>query len=288
MGGAEGKTVLVTGASSGIGMATALYLAERGYSVIGTSRSTRRLSSVVEEARTRGLPFIPAEMDINAENEIETLVPRLLEEHGPIDALVNNAGYGLWGPVQSLSMQEMREQFETNFFAGFRLIKAFLPGMIEKGTGTIVNVSSIAGRIGTPFQGAYVSSKFALEGLSESLRVELWPYGVRVVLVEPGLFRTNFFRNQVISQGVDSEEMPYGPLIARYRSRHQRFDVLKANPVKVAKVIHKVIRSRRPGFRYTVGPEAWLGAMGARLLPDRLFRALLSRATLGRGYSDQG
>ena len=276
------QRVLITGASSGIGLVTALYLAERGYSVIGTSRSLDRLAELEEAASKRGLDVTSLELDVNSDAGVQAVVPGVLEKHGTIDVLVNNAGYNLWGPAQSLSMEELKAQFETNLFATVRLAKAVLPGMIERRRGTIINVSSIAGRIATPFNGGYAASKFALEGLSEAMRVELWPLGVRVVLVEPGLFRTRLFENQVIAADVESADLPYRPYVDKYRARRRKFERLTADPVKVARVIHKAIRSRRPAFRYLVGREAWLGVYGKRFLPERLFQALLSRATIGK------
>ena len=277
----RGETVLITGASSGIGLATALYLAGKGYSVVGTSRSEQGLAALRDEASRRRLEVTASQMDINTDEGVERILPQLMKERGGIDVLVNNAGYGLWGPGGTLSMKEMRDQFETNFFAAFRLMRAVLPGMIERGKGTIVNISSVEGRLGTPFSGGYAASKFALEGLSESMRLELWPLGVRVVLVEPGLFRTNFPTNQVIAEGVASSVFPLRPFLERYRARRPRFDFLKGDPVKVARVVHKIVRSRRPRFRYQVGPEARLGILAARFMPERAFQALLSRATLG-------
>ena len=276
----KGENVLITGASSGIGLATAVYLAEKGFVVIGTSRAAERLTRLTEEASRRNLHIAAVELDINSDERVAETLPRLIGEHGSIDVLVNNAGYGLWGPVESLTMEELKAQFETNLFAAVRLTQAVLPGMIERGRGTIVNISSIQGRIGTPFNGAYAASKFALEGLSESMRVELWPFGVRVVVVEPGAFRTGFQANQVIAERALSEDLPYTDYIESYRARHERFERLYTDPIKVARVVRKIIRSRRPAFRYPVGLEARLGFLGARVLPERLFRALLSRATM--------
>ena len=204
-----------------------------------------------------------------------------MNEHGTIDVLVNNAAYGLWGPVESLTIAEVKTQFETNCFAAIRLIKAVLPGMVRQGKGTIINISSVEGRIATPFNGAYAASKFALEGLSEALRVELWPLGVHVAVVEPGLFRTGFFENQVVGEKAESSELPYLPYIQRYKTKRARYERLSTDPIEVAKVIHKIVRSRRPAFRHPVGLEARLGTLAARLLPERVFQAMLSRATIG-------
>ena len=278
---AERKTVLITGASSGIGKVTCLYLAERGYAVIGTSRSIARLSELQRLASEKALPITAVELDINSDEAVDRALPELRDNHGPIDALVNNAGYILWGPLETLPIAEIKALFETNFFAAARLIKGVLPGMVERRQGTIVNISSIAGRFATPLTGAYAASKFALEGLSEALRTELWPLGIRVAVVEPGLLRTNLHESQVEFDEELNKVPAYIPYVDNYRARHARYFRLAGDPVKVAKVIHKIVRSRRPAFRHPVGPEARLGMLGARLLPERVFQALLSRFTIG-------
>ena len=191
------ETVVVTGASSGIGRVTCLHLAERGYVVVGTSRELGRLGGLFDDANKRGLRVWGVELDVNLDESVGEVMPGLIEQFGGVDALVNNAGFGVWGPVESLSMDELKMQFEANFFGAARMIQAVLPGMVSRRAGRIVNISSVLGRIGTPFNGAYVASKYALEGLSESLRAEVEPFGVRVSLVEPGLFATDFQRNQV-------------------------------------------------------------------------------------------
>ena len=271
--------VLITGASSGIGMSTALYMAEKGYRVIATSRVMERLSDLKAEAARRDLPIVGVELDINSETGLSDTLATIAEEHGAIDVLVNNAGYGLFGPVQTLASDELRAQFETNVFAVVRLVRGVLPAMISQGRGTIVNVSSVLGRIGMPFHGAYASSKFALEGLSESLRTELWPLGIRVALVEPGLFRTRFPENQAAASGIESEEGdPYRRYIERYKDRRDGFFQRGKDPIRVARVIHRIVESRRPRLRYPVGIESHLGILAARLLPERVFLYLLGRA----------
>lgn len=278
----RGQTVLITGASSGIGKATALHLAERGYDVIGTSRIAARLAGLEAEASARGLRMSGVEMDINSDGGVAEVMARLIDEHEGIDALVNNAGYGLWGPVELLSVDELKAQFETNFFATVRLIKTVLPGMVERGSGKIINVSSVEGRLATPFNGAYAASKFALEGMSEALRTEVRPFGVFVAVVQPGLFRTEFQNNQVVAEGVGSngDSSHYAPYIDAYRAKHGRYEWLVSDPIGVARVIHKIVRSRRPAFRHPVGIEARLGMLGARLIPEQIFQALVSRATM--------
>jgi short-subunit dehydrogenase len=274
------KTVLITGASSGIGKVTCLYLAEKGYNVIGTSRSSSRLGDLYSEADQRGVIVHGLELDINSDSEVQRVMPEVFNQYGDIHALVNNAGYGLWGPIESLSIDEMRAQFETNVFAVLRMTQAVLPGMIERRAGKIINISSVLGRLATPFNGAYAASKFALEGMSEALSTEVSPFGVHVALVEPGLFETEFQRNQVHSRRADDPDMAYAPYIKRYNARHKTFDKMSSNPIKVSKVIHKIIRSRRPSLRHPVGLDSRAGIMGARILPGRLFHWMLGRATM--------
>ncbi len=272
--------VLITGASSGIGRASALYLAERAYRVVGTSRSMKRLEGLLDEAGRKNLPVWGAELDINRDAEVERVVPELASRHGGFGALVNNAGYGLWGPVGSLSSNELAAQFETNVFAAHRMTRAVLPEMLKQRRGTIINISSVLGRLATPFNGAYAASKFALEGLSESLRTELWPFGVRVAVIEPGLFRTEFISNQVTAAEADAGGSVFSPFVQQYRRRSLAMHERAADPVKVARVVHKIIRSRRPAFRHPVSVEAHLGGLGARLLPERLFLYLMARFTM--------
>ena len=271
--------VLITGASSGIGKATALYLAERGYTVIATSRELSRLDGLHADADSRGVSVIGVELDINSDDAVSRSMPELIARHGAIDALVNNAGFGMWGPVQVLSDVELKSQFETNFFASVRMMQAVLPAMMEQRSGTIVNVSSVLGRIGTPFNGAYVSSKFALEGISESLKTEVQPFGVRVAMVEPGLFRTNFPDNSVRGNAAEGESA-YTPYIRQYSDNREMFHRFGGNPVRVAKVVHKVIASPSPNFRNPVGIDARMGTLAARVLPERMYWRILSKATM--------
>ena len=271
--------VLITGASSGIGKATALYLAERGYTVIPTSRELSRLDGLRADADSRGVSIIGVELDINSDDAVSRIMPELIARHGTIDALVNNAGFGMWGPVQVLSDTELKAQFETNFFAAVRMMQAVLPAMMEQRRGTIVNVSSVLGRIGTPFNGAYVSSKFALEGISESLKTEVQPFGVRVAMVEPGLFRTNFPDNSVRGEAADGDTV-YSPYIGRYHLNRDIFHRFGGDPARVAKVVHKVIASPSPNFRNPVGIDARSATLAARMLPERVYWRLMSKATM--------
>jgi short-subunit dehydrogenase len=238
------------------------------------------LGDLYSEADQRGVTVHGLELDINSDAEVQRVMPEVFNQFGEIHALVNNAGYGLWGPLEIVSIDEMKTLFETNVFAVLRMTQVVLPAMIERRAGKIVNISSVLGRLATPFNGAYASSKYALEGLSESMNHEVSPFGVHVALVEPGLFETEFQRSQVRAQRADDPNLAYAPYVQRYNDRHQTFDKLASDPVKVAKVIHKIIRSRRPALRHPVGLESHAGIMGTRLLPGRLFQWMLGRATL--------
>ena len=272
-------TAVVTGASSGIGRATALHLAREGYHVVATSRDVNRLEGLLERARDESLSISAYELDVNRSESVDQVVPQLLDDAGRVDALVNNAGYGLWGCLEDVSMDEVKAQFETNVFGVLRLTQAFLPHMRERTNGTIVNVGSVSGQIGSPAVGAYSASKFALRGLTNVMRMELAPFGLRVVLIEPGLFRTQFMQNRVIGRKALDPRSPYSlhtQRIARSSGSHQRW---AGDPDRVARTIARIIKSRRPKARYTVGADAFLGSLAARLLPDSLLHYIVMRTT---------
>ena len=278
------RNVLITGASSGIGKVAALHLVGRGYTVIGTSRSIDRLAPVAAESEGAPGRFVPLELDINLDGGrpgcVEEVLPGVVSDHGAIDVLVNNAGYALWGPLEGMTVEQMVDQFRTNVFAPFRLANLVIPAMRESGAGRIVNISSVAGWVVTPFNGAYASSKFALEAQTQALRMELWPFGIKVSLIEPGLFGTEFQNNTVDGERAESQELPYGPHIEAYRRKHGRFRLLTHDPIKIAKLIERIIVSPRPKLRYPVGLEAHVGVYAARLLPDRLLQGMVARTSM--------
>ena len=211
------KTVLITGASSGIGKATALYLAHRRYHVLATSRELSRLDELMAHAKTDSLPISAYQLDVNEPASVEQVIPQILDHVGGLDALVNNAGYGLWGYLEDLTIEEVKAQFETNLFAVLRMSQAVLGHLRERHSGTIVNVGSVTGHVASPAGGAYAASKFALLGLSRVLRMEVAQFGIRVVLVEPGLFRTNFNQNLVFGERVLDSQSPYHTYARRIR-----------------------------------------------------------------------
>ncbi|SVA42419.1 uncharacterized protein METZ01_LOCUS95273 [marine metagenome] len=273
-------TVLITGASSGIGRVTALRLAKKRYRVIGTGRSSTRLQKLSQDAEKIGLNIETIQIDLNSfKSTYNAFESGLLGKSG-IDVLVNNAGFGMWGPLETLSHEEMQAQFQTNLFGLMELTRLAIPQLRASDKGQIINISSILGRIGAPFNGAYVASKFAVEGLSESLRLELSPFGISVSIVEPGNFVTEFEQNQILGRNSESTKFPYSELLHNYRTRRRLFD-WAANPEKVAKVIEGIIKSSSPKLRYVVGLDARLALIARQVLPEKLFFHILKRMSIG-------
>jgi NAD(P)-dependent dehydrogenase (short-subunit alcohol dehydrogenase family) len=261
--------VLVTGASSGIGKACAEYLFARRCRVYGTSRRAPRV-----EPRTTPPEAVPLfqtiPLDITSDESVEQAISLVLESEGRIDAVVNNAGFGVAGAVESTSIAEGREQFETNFFGTMRVCRAVLPAMRRQRHGHILNVSSVAGQIGIPFQALYSASKFAVEGLTEALRLEVAPFGIRVVLVEPGDFRTGFTANRRTVAGGDADAYAERQAKALHVMEHD--EMSGATPEAVGRLVHRVIMMRFPRARYSVGPVTETIALALkRFAPSRLF-----------------
>ena len=189
---AKKKVALVTGSSSGIGYETALLLARNGFDTFATMRNMNKSKEITEVAKKENLPLRVLQLDVTEDRSVADAINNILNEKKSIEVVVNNAGYGLMGSVEDSSLDEIKTQFETNFFGAIRVMRKVIPIMRKQRTGTIVNVSSVAGRIGFPMGSAYVSSKFALEGLSESMSYELKQFGIKIVLIEPGVINTNF------------------------------------------------------------------------------------------------
>jgi NAD(P)-dependent dehydrogenase (short-subunit alcohol dehydrogenase family) len=259
---------IVTGASSGIGAATARLLRQRGFDVYGTSR---RPTTVPPDA---GASIHWLEMDVRDEASVKRGVQSALDAGGRLDALVCNAGYGIFGSVEETSLDAANEQFDTNFFGTLRTLRAALPAMRAQRGGRIVVVGSLAGRAPIPFQAHYSASKAATTALAFALRSEVHPFGIRVSLVEPGDIRTAF--NDATDFG-DTSASVYGDRIARCR-RVVEVSLLRApGPERVAATIHRALTARRPRVRYAVGPNAWSLPVARRLLPDALLLRLIRR-----------
>jgi NAD(P)-dependent dehydrogenase (short-subunit alcohol dehydrogenase family) len=186
---------VVTGSSTGIGFETSLLLARHGFYTYATMRDTHKSDNIAKIANNENLPLKVLSMDVDNDDSVRNTIQRILDEKEKVDILVNNAGYGLFGALEDMSLNEIKRQFETNLFGAMRTIKEVLPSMRKQKNGIIINVTSIAGVVGIPAECAYVSSKFALEGLSESISYELQPFGIKVILVEPGVINTKFIPN---------------------------------------------------------------------------------------------
>ena len=256
---ARRRVVLVTGASSGIGAATAALLVKGGHTVVGASRRATAPPGVAAIA-----------IDIDDDGSVESGVGALLASHGRLDVVVNAAGYGLSGPVETTSLDYARAQLETNFWGTVRVVRAALPALREAGDGLIVNVSSLAGVFAIPFQAYYTASKFALEGWSEALAYEVAPFGVAVTLVEPGNINSGFTDGRSEAAGADREPYAgaYGQAIANM-TRDERDAV---GPEVVAATIGKVVAARRPPRRITSGSAGERSTvLLRRFLPARAF-----------------
>lgn len=255
--------VAVTGASRGIGRATALLFAQHGYRVFALARSESDLHALAAERDG----ITPIVMDIADEPSRQAAVAAIMrdtEGHG-VDVLINNAGYGQIGPLEEVTPEALRRQLEVNVVSLLAFTQPFLPAMRERRRGTIVNLSSAAGRIATPFMGAYNASKFALEAMSDALRWELAPFGLRVILIEPGPITTDFGR--VVDQfAAATPDSPYAHWFGRYVGTHGSVGIFSRSPEAVARLILRAISSRHPRPRYTITLPARLAGV-ARLLP---------------------
>jgi len=249
------KVAVVTGTSSGIGFETSLALAREGYFTYATMRDTTKSDKIKEIAQKENLKISILELDVDDEKSVKSAIAQILDQKQRIDVLVNNAGWGLWGCVEDVSVDEFKEQFETNFFSIIRLIQEVAPAMRKQGSGTIVNVSSVVGRIGFPASPAYISSKFALEGLSESLRFEFAPFGVDVIIIEPGVIKTNFMKNMKMAKKSELDTV-YKDITTKVVSGVKMMAEMGTHPKEVANVIVKAIKDKKPLPRYIVGNDA--------------------------------
>lgn len=274
-------SIFLTGASSGIGRAIALRLANKGFRVFAAGRSVKRLRSLKEEAESNGYTITPVRLDLDDPDSLTMIQEEFGDQKVIVDVLINNAAFGVWGPLETLSDEKLRAQFETNIFGLMSLTRVLLPSIKLSSHGKIINVSSVLGRFGTPFNGAYVASKFALEGLSESLRIELSPFNVGVTVVEPGLFDTNFSKNQVDGTFPSESKSPYDEYIKGYRGRKNTYS-RPGNPEQVAKAIEKIIDSKHPKFRYIVGKDAKIALVLKNIIPEKIFAYFLRRITMGK------
>ena len=255
----ENKVAVVTGSSSGIGLETSLLLARNGYHTYVTMRNLDKSKAITNLKQKEKLSLEVLQLDVTSDESVKEAIQKITNEQERIDVLVNNAGYALVGPFEELSIEEFKEQFETNVFGVIRVTQAVLPIMRRQRCGTIVNISSIAGKIGFPLTSAYASSKFALEGLSESIAYEIEQFGIKVILIEPGVIKTNFNNNLKIGKRVTIDSnSPYVEMTQKRISRFKPRFESGSPPIEVAKVILKAITSENQSeLRYLVGNDAF-------------------------------
>lgn len=277
----QAQVVLITGATDGLGRAAAVYLAERGYRVFAAGRSREKRAELDGLARQRKLPLETLELDVCGDESVERGVRAVLERAGAIEVLVNNAGVGYVATVEDLTLEDFRRQFETNFLGVLRVTKAVLPQMRERRRGRILMMSSVAGLVSPPTYGAYSGSKFALEGMAGSLRLEVYPFGIHVILIEPGYIVTNFAKTAAEFATPYFEAGKTGPYAKIYErawaSSKRSRETSRTTAEDCARVILKAIEARRPKARYGVTPLATRVSWGKRLLSDRMMDAWLRR-----------
>ena len=268
--------VLITGCSSGIGRATAMRLVRAGHIVYATARRPETLAEIAElGGHTRTL-------DVTDAGSMASVVEEICATHGFIAGLVNNAGYGEYGPVEEVPLERVRKQFETNVFGLVALTQLVLPGMREHGTGRIINVSSIGGRMTLPLGGFYHASKHAVESISDALRMEVDQFGVKVVLIEPGMITTEF--NGTISGTLETEAAaetgPYAAMKMGMKTAllSKGSERIAGSPDSVARVIERALNARAPRTRYLVTPMARVVVATKRLSPDRAWDLIARRA----------
>lgn len=293
-----GNVVLITGASSGIGRATAELLAKNGFRVYGTTRKPVAENPVTENGASSEAGQDPCEsgkdtgdtgkdanggfikmvqLDVCDDQSVKKAVDYIMEREGTIDILINNAGFGIAGAIEDTSIEEAGRQFDTNFFGVLRMCRALLPIMREKKRGLIINVSSVAGQLSIPYQSMYSASKYALEALTEALRIEVRPFGIRATMVEPGDTKTDFTRNRQYTAAAASDSSVYRERFEKAINTMIKDEMNGPTPEVVARVILKLIGKANPPIRVTVGFQYKAILFLKRLLPSRFVEYVLSR-----------
>ena len=278
------STVLITGGTDGLGRAMALLLAEpatAGYRVFAAGRSAEKRAALEQLARESSLPLETLEMDVRDDRSVACALAEVHSKAGPVDVLVNNAGVGYIAAMEEVKMDHLRQQFETNFFGVVRVTQAVLPEMRARGRGRIINMSSVAGKVALPLFGPYSGSKFALEGMTDALRLEVYPFGIDVVLIEPGYIPTNFQPTSLelsAPYAAAAESSPYARVYRNFRHAWKRSTQHAGyTPEDCARVVLRAVRENPPKPRYTVTRRAVVARWAKRLLSDRAFDRVMIR-----------
>jgi len=281
------KVAVVTGCSSGIGFETSLLLAMNGFYTYATMRNIDESNKIADLAKRDNLPLEVLRLDVSNDKSVKDAINVITEKQRRIDVVVNNAGYGSTGAVENFSIDEIKAQFETNFFGAVRVIQTVLPLMRRQGNGTIVNISSIGGRIAFPFSPFYASTKFAIEGLSEALQYEVAQFGIIVILVEPGLIKTNFFENVKKPKKAEDPGSPYRQLLQKRIDRVKGMLENGITAEEVAKVILRAATSPKEerNLRYIVGSDAESLTEKRKNMADKEFFNFMCKNILDTTYN---
>lgn len=274
------KVAVITGSSSGFGLLTAVELARRGYRVVATMRDLNRRDKLEQAAKAAGVSdrLDVRCLDIANTEAVPAVIEGIVRDHGRIDVVVNNAGFAMAGFAEDVKLTELRQQFETNFFGHVAVTKAILPTMRAQHSGHIIMVTSVTGRSAHPTLSSYSSSKFALEGWTEALRMEVKSLGIRVVLIEPGAYETDIWtRNAKVSHGSLDGKSPNAERGRRFRDHVQKGGIKKADAREVAKLIARVAEDRNPKLRYVAGRDAHMQLFFKAVVPWRLYEKMILR-----------
>jgi NAD(P)-dependent dehydrogenase (short-subunit alcohol dehydrogenase family) len=272
------RVAVVTGSSSGNGYETSLTLARKGFLTYATMRSLTKGENIKSVAQEEKLPLKIVQLDVTEDESVKNAMQSIISEANKVDVLVNNAGYALFGAFEDLTIEEIKAQYETNLFGVIRVTQAVLPIMRKQKSGIIVNISSVVGRYGVPGESAYASTKFAIEGLSESMAYELEPFGIKVVLVEPGVIRTSFFNSKVSAKKSQNPNSPYSHLMQNVDTGFKHKLANGSSADVVANVVLKAVTSQNPSPRYFAGKDAETWIQAKRNMSDEEFYKKMKRA----------
>lgn len=274
------KVAIITGSSSGIGLDASVTLARNGFLTFATMRNLDKSSIVRAAAEKEKLPIKVQQLDVTDDQSVSNAIQTMISEAGRIDVLVNNAGYGLIGAFEDLSIDEIKNQYETNLFGLIRVTQAVLPIMRRQKSGTIVNVSSGAGLFGYPGGSAYVSTKFAVEGISESISYELGQFGIKVALIEPGFIKTNFLNAMAIANKAQDPSSPYAQMMQRVQTNSSEMAKNGSSVDVVSKAILEAVTSKSSNLRYLAGKDVETWAASKKTMSDTEFHNMIQNLTL--------
>ena len=269
---------VVTGSSSGIGFEIALMLARNGFQTYATMRNLAKSENIKSIASKENLPIYIEQLDVTDNKSVTNAIQAIVSKANGIDVLVNNAGYALTDAFEDLAIEEIKAQYETNLFGLIRTSQAVLPIMRKLKSGVIVNISSGAGRFGYPGGSAYVSTKFAVEGLSESMAYELEPFGIKVILVEPGVIKTNIANGMVIAEKSQNPNSPYFQIMQKMSTSFEHMLENASSPDVVAKVVLKAVTSENPSLRYLAGKDVEMWIEAKRNMSDDQFYKMIKQS----------